>query len=63
MRPYSILIVTAAVMLPALVGCGSSSPTRLYLLSADAERSGTASTQGIPIGIGPVTLPKYLDRP
>jgi uncharacterized protein len=61
MHPYSILIVTVALLLPTLVGCGSSSPTRLYVLSADAEKSGTAS--GIAIGLGPLTLPKYLDRP
>jgi uncharacterized lipoprotein YmbA len=53
-------MVTVALVLPTLVGC-SSSPTRLYVLSADAEKSGTASGQAI--GIGPVTLPKYLDRP
>jgi uncharacterized lipoprotein YmbA len=58
---YSKLVIVA-LLLPTLVGC-SSSPTRLYVLSADAEKSQTASAQGVSIGIGPVTLPKYVDRP
>jgi uncharacterized lipoprotein YmbA len=60
--PLYLKLVVVALVLPTLVGC-SSSPTRLYVLSATAEKSATASGQGIPIGIGPVTLPKYLDRP
>jgi uncharacterized protein len=58
---YSKLVIVA-LLLPTLVGC-SGSPTRLYVLSANAEKSGTASAQGVSIGIGPVTLPKYVDRP
>jgi uncharacterized lipoprotein YmbA len=60
--PLYVMLVAVALLLPALAGC-SSSPTRLYVLSANAEKSGATSAQGISIGIGPVTLPKYLDRP
>jgi uncharacterized lipoprotein YmbA len=60
--PLYSKLVAVALLLPTLVGC-SSSPTRLYVLSANAEKSGTASGQGIAVGIGPVTLPKYVDRP
>ena len=52
----------AALIVLLLVGCGSKS-TRLYVLTADAERPVAITPQGIPIGVGPVTLPKYLDRP
>jgi uncharacterized lipoprotein YmbA len=62
MHAYWSLIFTAALVLPALAGCGDK-PTRLYVLTADAAKAGTASAQGIPIGVGPVALPKYLDRP
>jgi uncharacterized lipoprotein YmbA len=62
MRTFSAHLFTAALILSALGGC-SDKPTRLYVLTADVANPGAASAQGIPIGVGPVTLPKYLDRP
>jgi uncharacterized protein len=62
MRFHLAFFVTAVVILPALGGCGDKS-TRLYVLTADVAKPGPASAQGIPIGVGPVVLPKYLDRP
>jgi len=56
-----IFILAAAVM--SLAGCGTDKPTRLYVLSATSAQPATMSPQGIGIGVGPVTLPKYLDRP
>jgi uncharacterized lipoprotein YmbA len=61
MRPYSTLLLGLALVLPALAGC-SNKATHTYVLTADVEKSGPASPQGMPIGVGPVTLPKYLDR-
>jgi uncharacterized protein len=64
MRPYSTLAAALVVLLPlALGGCASDKPTRLYKLSAVAEKPATPATHGIAIGVGPITLPKYLDRP
>ena len=62
MRICSAYIFTTFLILSALGGC-SDKPTRLYVLTADVANPGAASAQGIPIGVGPVTLPKYLDRP
>jgi uncharacterized protein len=62
MRPYWSSIFAATLVLPTLAGCGDA-PTRLYVLTADIAKPSSASAQGIPIGVGPVTLPKYLDRP
>jgi len=62
MRRYSTRLLAVILVLPVLAGCGNK-PTRLYVLTADAEKSGAASPQGVQIGVGPVTLPKYLDRP
>src|SRR5476651_2063711 len=59
---YPARLLTVALILSALGGC-SDKPTRLYVLTADVANPGAASAQGIPIGVGPVTLPKYLDRP
>jgi len=63
MRLYSaVLRAVCLIILPLLVGCGDKS-TRLYVLTADVAKPGVASAQGISIGVGPVMLPKYLDRP
>jgi uncharacterized lipoprotein YmbA len=63
MRPYPALALAALFLLPVLGGCTGDKPTRLYVLSAMPDAPGSNSGQGIPIGVGPVTLPKYLDRP
>jgi len=60
-----LLFLLATVFLApfVLAGCGSDKPTRLYVLSATTEQPATMSPQGISVGVGPITLPKYLDRP
>jgi uncharacterized protein len=63
MRSGIVHLFAACLLLPALAACGSDKPTRLYVLSAMPDTTDAASTHGVPIGIGPVTLPKYLDRP
>jgi len=61
MRSPGALVLAVILALAMLSGC-SNKATRTYVLTADVEQSGAASPQGIPIGVGPVTLPKYLDR-
>jgi uncharacterized protein len=64
MRTRSALLLGLVISMPlALAACASDKPTRLYKLSATAEKPLTAATHGIAIGVGPITLPKYLDRP
>ncbi len=64
MHPYPNLLIASLLLLPiTLAGCGSDKPTRLYVLNATVERPATTSPDGVAIGIGPITLPKYLDRP
>src|ERR671924_270261 len=45
----------------------ASQPSRFYLLSAgpntDTASPETSGQQGPTIGVGPVTLPRYVDRP
>jgi uncharacterized lipoprotein YmbA len=52
-----------AVLL-GLTSC-SSPPTRFYVLShlPSSAQPSTAAEQGLAIGVGPVQLPDYLDRP
>ena len=59
----SLSILLAAALL-SLAGCGSE-PTRFYSLapmSAPASKGSAAGT-GLVIGLGPVELPKSMDRP
>jgi uncharacterized lipoprotein YmbA len=47
-----------------VAGCGQSQQSRLYTLS-DLSESETLISNNAPltVGVGPVTLPQYLDRP
>ncbi len=55
------------VLLPTLVGCGKSDPTRFYVLTSAASTGpgsqSPSAREGVAIGVGPVVLPQYLDRP
>jgi hypothetical protein len=61
-------LFTLCILLTAMAGCASTQPTRFYVLhsldSSETERqSPQAAEHGIAIGIGPVELPEYLNRP
>jgi uncharacterized lipoprotein YmbA len=61
-------LVTLAVLAACLTltGCADSQPTRFYTLSPLADASGGTPLADLPeftVGVGPVTLPPYLDRP
>jgi hypothetical protein len=61
-----LLIVARAVLMGGLLvlaGCAGSEPVRYYVLSAAPARSDGAAARDIAIGVGPVKLPEYLDRP
>jgi uncharacterized protein len=61
-RLVAILIVFAA-----LGGCGGSKPANFYVLYSLQDQgagvSPAASENGIAVGVGPVRIPDYLDRP
>jgi uncharacterized lipoprotein YmbA len=52
----------AATLLLLLAGC-ESAPTEFYTLSNMQLPPGSSSTPQTVVGVGPVTLPDYLDRP
>lgn len=61
-HPFALYPIAALVAL--LAGCAATPPSRFYMLgplAADAA----AQPAGRPaaVGVGPVELPKYLDRP
>jgi uncharacterized lipoprotein YmbA len=58
-----IAAVLGLLALLAVAGCGSTAPTHFYLLSSVPEKPVASPGQGVAVGIGPVTLPQYLNRP
>jgi uncharacterized lipoprotein YmbA len=64
--PRQSLIILGTVLL-FMAGCTTSPPSRFYLLqslsSAAVESGAQVKDQGLAIGIGPINLPDYLDRP
>jgi hypothetical protein len=63
----SPVAVFAIAALLALAGCGGNAPTRYYFLSslpeAGGARSASTPERGVAVGVGPVRLPDYLNRP
>jgi len=61
MRPALLLLVVS------LAGCSILEPrpdtSRFFTLSAVSQASDTPRASGISIGLGPVRVPAYLDRP
>jgi uncharacterized protein len=53
----------AVAVLLVVVGCGQSPPTEFYTLSGMQLPPGGLSTPRTVVGVGPVILPDYLDRP
>ena len=66
-HPWKGLLTSAILAaLLALAGCADNQPTRFYTLSALTDAPGgkpPATLADLTVGIGPVTLPPYLDRP
>ena len=63
-RRLAILAVLAAGL--TLAGCAETPPTRFYTLSPLENAPGGTPPASLPeltVGVGPVTLPPYLDRP
>jgi uncharacterized protein len=62
---WRLALVTLMGSLLGLEAC-TSTPSRFYILNtlpASETVPATAAAQGPVIGVGPITLPKYLDRP
>jgi hypothetical protein len=64
MRPYSIFTRGILILLPLLLcNCTTTPPTRFYVLSTIADQAAIAPGGGIAVGVGPINLPQYLNRP
>jgi uncharacterized protein len=68
MRPVFWRLSVMALMSPLLgLGACASTPSRFYMLNTLAPSEGISSAsqaeQGPVVGVGPITFPKYLERP
>src|SRR5919108_2844543 len=67
MRALVLGLVGVPLGASLVIGGCASQPSRFYLLSAgpNAETASLemSGRQGPTIGVGPVTLPRYVDRP
>ncbi len=56
--------VAAIVAAGLVVGCLGSSPNvRLYTMNVASDSLATSAPDGLAIGVGPIRVPRYLDRP
>lgn len=67
-RPRFRAPLAAGVLLAALGGCAATQPTSFYTLAAAGEGEerpprAAGGRERLTVGLGPVTLPAYLDRP
>ncbi len=60
-------LLSLVILIPVCGCLGRSQPTRFYLLQSisgiPAEKTAALKREGMHIGIGPITLPEYVDRP
>jgi len=63
MRNRLLLLLLGSLLLTSLATCGENKPTRFYVLTPLAQRPESVAASRTPIVVGPITLPKYLDRP
>ena len=63
----ALVFVAMLAIMGVAAGCGESKPSKFYSLSAIAQNqpgaTPSSSASEAAIGVGPVELPKYLDRP
>ena len=67
MKRRFVLLMTLSLWVLSVSGCASTQPTKFYLLSSltkqDVPAQSKVGTSELTLGIGPINLPKYLDRP
>ncbi len=65
-QAFRLMVTVAGVFLMTLAGCSTTRPSNFYQLQSmpGTHSLGPAGVLGpIAVGLGPITLPDYLDRP
>lgn len=58
------LVVGCFVIGCLMIGCLGSSPNvRLYTMNPQSDASVAGASDGLAVGVGPIRVPRYLDRP
>lgn len=60
---YWVALLFVGLLLATQDGCARSKSSRFYLLSAESQAEGVTRQGDLALGIGPIELPEYLDRP
>lgn len=70
MKRHLLIKLTVYLLCPLLIvigGCGRTRTASFYTLNAltdpSTERQALPSEDGVAVGLGPIRLPEYLDRP
>ena len=68
MKRRAVFLLGSVILTLLMSGCmRDSKPTQFYMLDADSGLAGTArvpaTAQGPVIGLGPIRIPEYLNRP
>jgi uncharacterized lipoprotein YmbA len=63
-RLFGLMAAIALIVTPLLLtGCAESKPARFYVLTPLAAAKDATGQTGPSVGVGPVNIPQYLDRP
>ena len=62
-RVNRIIVVTLIMSTLSLAGCATTPPPTYFQLDEPANVQLSGIERGIAVGVGPLTLPSYLDRP
>lgn len=64
---FRCVVCTVGIFLMALSGCARTAPSKFYILNSlqdsEAEQQTAPSAYDFTIGVGPIVIPEYLDRP
>jgi len=67
MKRRLVLVIILSTWIMSVWGCATTQPAKFYLLSSlatpDVVTKSKGKTSDLSLGIGPISLPKYLNRP
>jgi len=63
MRTNTLRLLGCMGLLVLVVGCARTPPPSFFLLDFPVDEQLVGVERGLAIGIGPINLPQYLDRP
>lgn len=55
-------VLVGALLIGVLGGCGTSPPSRLYVIEPMSMPAGASTVAGVTIAVGPISLPEHLNR-